>query len=248
MKIDQFRETKIPVVEIFNSISGEGISAGEIVTFVRVAGCNLRCSYCDTQYSYEQNGEEVSWMLPEEIVEQVAEFGSQQVICTGGEPLESDYPKRYLPLYLAVKGFAVRIETNGSCQLYDNQEFRNFLTDSLLAQVDYTVDVKCPSSGMAEHDQLGGNIEKLDSRDELKFVVGSQEDIEYAEEMINNYRGVLAANGIVINFSPVSGELDPAYLVDFLTAKEEYFNNNGLKVRLSLQIHKIIWSEETRGV
>ncbi|MCK8826937.1 radical SAM protein [Natroniella acetigena] len=248
MKTEEFRETKIPVVEIFNSISGEGISAGEVVTFVRVAGCNLRCSYCDTQYSYERSGAGVSWMLPEKIVEQVTEFGSQQVICTGGEPLEVDYPKRYLPLYLAVKGFAVRIETNGSCPLYDNQEFRSFLTDSTLAQVDYTVDVKCPSSGMVEHDRLGENLQKLDSKDELKFVVGSQEDIEYAEEVISNYREVLASNGVIINFSPVTGEIEPAYLVDFLTTKEEYFNNSGLKVRLSLQIHKIIWSEETRGV
>ncbi|WP_408954434.1 radical SAM protein [Natroniella sp. ANB-PHB2] len=248
MEIEEFRETKIPVVEIFNSISGEGISAGEVVTFVRVAGCNLRCSYCDTEYSYERNGEDVSWMLPEEIVEQVSEFGSQKVICTGGEPLEVKYPKRYLPLYLAVKGFAVRIETNGSCPLYNNQEFRSFLTDSLLAQINYTVDVKCPSSGMFEYDLLGENVERLDSKDELKFVVGSQEDIEYAEDIIDNYKEILAAEGVVVNFSPVSGELPPAYLVDYLTAKEEYFNNNGLKVRLSLQIHKIIWPEETRGV
>lgn len=123
MKRQEFLNEKIPMVEIFNSISGEGITSGFLTTFVRVYGCNLRCSYCDTKYSY--NGEYIL-MTPIEILAQVNKLNCKRVIVTGGEPLEEEKLKRYIPLFLAQNGYDVRIETNGSIRLYDEDEIYEF--------------------------------------------------------------------------------------------------------------------------
>ena len=248
MTVDKFKGTVIPVVEIFNSVSGEGISAGTITTFVRVAGCNLRCSYCDTTYSYDEFSENNQMMTPYEIVDRVSQFGCKDIICTGGEPLEPQKPKRYLPLYLASKGFKVKIETNGSCPVYSNEELGCFLKGDRFEVLNYALDIKCPGSGMTKYNIFEENLEKLHEGDELKFVVSNQEDIAYAIKVIDKYKDILALNKVVINFSPAYGLIKPEELVEVLKEKHQYFSNYELRVRLSLQLHKIIWPADARGV
>lgn len=247
MNLEQFMQYKIPVVEIFTSISGEGISAGEVVTFVRTAGCNLRCSYCDTTYSYEETGENNEYLTPEEIVEKLIKIGAAKVLCTGGEPLEISKAKRILPLYLATKGFDVRIETNGSCPVYNKDEITTFANNQTLS-LHYVLDIKCPKSGMSENNIFEENFTQLSLGDELKFVVADQGDIDYALTVLHKYSEILSRNEIVINFSPVFNSIDCKDIVQMLVEKNSYFIAEGLKVRLSLQIHKVIWNPETRGV
>ncbi|MBM7623337.1 7-carboxy-7-deazaguanine synthase QueE [Sporohalobacter salinus] len=239
----EMKKVELPVVEIFNSISGEGISAGEIVTFVRLAGCNLRCDYCDTVYSYRDREHEL--LTPQQIINKINNFGSQQLICTGGEPLEEDKPKRYLPLYLAKQGFKVRIETNGSWPIYNQQEFQKFEVDG--EDINYTLDIKCPSSNMVEYN-LFSNLTKLSLNDEIKFVVKGKSDIDYALKVIDDYKDELSEEKIVINFSPVFEELAPKKLVSILQEHQTYFTQSNLKVRLSIQLHKLIWNSEAKGV
>lgn len=248
MKIDKFEQIKIPVVEIFSSISGEGISSGEVVSFVRVAGCNLRCHYCDTQYSYDEIGEGKCYLTPEEIVKELHKLGCEKIICTGGEPLELGKVKRLLPLYLAVQGFDVRIETNGASPLYTTDEIAQLGVDSDELMVHYTMDVKTPSSGMADHNIIQDNFNKLKKGDEVKFVVGSEEDIAFAMDVIHSQMESLAQNEVILNFSPVFGQMEPARLVEVIKNQNRFFQNYQLQVRLSLQIHKYIWPPEARGV
>lgn len=248
MKIDKFEQSKISVVEIFSSISGEGISSGEVVSFVRVAGCNLRCHYCDTQYSYDEIGGEKRYLTPKEIVDEFQELGCEKIICTGGEPLELGKAKRLLPLYLAAKGFDVRIETNGACPLYRPNELVQMGVDEDELTLHYTMDVKSPSSGMSAHNIIEENFEQLSKGDEVKFVVGSEEDIAYAMDVIHSQMETLAQHEVILNFSPVFGQMEPARLVDFMKDQNRFFQNYHLQVRLSLQIHKYIWPPEARGV
>jgi 7-carboxy-7-deazaguanine synthase len=247
MRLNDFVKMKIPVVEIFNSISGEGISAGSVATFIRTAGCNLRCSYCDTVYGYDETGDGNKMLTPDEIVHIVDGFACSTVICTGGEPLEVGKPKRYIPLYLAQKGYKVRIETNGSCPLYSDEELRGFGLEAN-TQVNYSLDIKCPSSNMSMGNIFEDNFSKLKEGDELKFIVGSDEDIEYSLNVTKKYKDSIALNKIVVNFSPVFGVIEPRVIVAMLCENSWYFEQNLLSVRLSLQIHKVIWPPNARGV
>ncbi|MBC8060136.1 MAG: radical SAM protein [Clostridiaceae bacterium] len=247
MNLEQFIKCKIPVVEIFTSISGEGISAGEVLTFVRVAGCNLRCSYCDTTYSYDESANENEFLTGEEIVKRLVEIGAVKLLCTGGEPLETKKAKRYLPLYLAREGFDVRIETNGSCPVYSKEEIATF-TDKEVFPLHYVLDVKCPGSLMHEYNIFEENFSKLRLGDEIKFVVACQEDIDYALAVIDKYKFIFSTNEVIINFSPVFKSIETSDIVTMLVEKNSYFMTEGLSVRLSLQIHKVIWPPEMRGV
>ncbi|EYE87851.1 radical SAM protein [Fervidicella metallireducens AeB] len=248
MKLNDFMKEKIPVVEIFTSISGEGITAGEVVTFIRTAGCNLRCSYCDTTYSYDEFSDENQLLTPVEILDRITEIGVKEIICTGGEPLEIGKSKRYLPLYLADKGFKVRIETNGSCPVYNKTEIINFTGDNKIPNLFYVLDIKSPSSGMSRFNIFEDNLRKLRKGDELKFVVGDSNDIDYALKVIEKYKNLLANGEVIINFSPVFNRIEAGEIVEMLKRHYSYFIQNGLKVRLSLQIHKFIWPPEKRGV
>lgn len=247
MKLFEFIETKIPIVEIFNSISGEGISSGNIVTFVRTAGCNLRCSYCDTEYSYDEQGSNLVFLTPKEILEQIKIFNCNNVICTGGEPLELNKAKRYLPIYLSKSGYNVRIETNGSCPLYSKNELEEYTKGNSI-NVSYSLDVKCPDSRMSDFNIFSDNFSKLKQGDELKFVVASEEDLDYAYRIIEEYKSYFVHKRIIINFSPVFTIMSPIDLVEKLKKKNLYFNKNQLNIRLSLQLHKYIWNADTRGV
>lgn len=248
MKIKEFEEVRIPIVEIFNSISGEGISAGEVVTFLRVAGCNLRCSYCDTTYSYEEFDDEYQLMTPQEILEILRQYNCNKIICTGGEPLEIAKDKRYLPLYLLEQGYEVRIESNGSCPIYSQEELRKFVIKDGSNRLNYTLDVKAPSSNMSEHNIFVENFINLTTGDELKFVVANNEDLKYAKEIIDKYKDILAKKGVIINFSPVFEVIEAEEIVEFLKENNSYFIDNDLQTRLSLQLHKFIWNPEAKGV
>jgi 7-carboxy-7-deazaguanine synthase len=244
LELSDFKRKKVKVVEIFNSISGEGVSSGEIVTFVRLAGCNLRCSYCDTRYSYEGQNHEL--MTPEEILEEVKSYGTDKIICTGGEPLEEETPKRYVPLYLARQGYQVRVESNGSWPIYTERELEKYTTGHEI-ELYYTLDVKCPSSEMAQSNYFA-NFSQLQAGDELKFVVANQRDLEYALQVINQHHQTLAREDIMLNFSPAFSQIEAEEIVEFLQEHQDYFKNNDLTVRLSMQLHKVIWEPDQKGV
>jgi 7-carboxy-7-deazaguanine synthase len=245
MTREQFENTPIPIVEIFQSISGEGISAGNMVVFVRVAGCNLRCTWCDTKYSFPESGESVSMMLPGDIVSNIESFGNREIICTGGEPLEEGKAKRLLPAWLASLGYKTRIETSGASKLYQSDELSIFT--GAASNITYCMDVKCPGSGMV-YQNLLTNITLLQKGDELKFVVKDTTDLNFSFDVIEAYKKQLSKNAIAINFSPVFDAITPSEIVDFLKQKTKFIVDNGLWVRLSLQIHKYIWPPFMRGV
>lgn len=245
MTIKEFEKQRIPIVELFQSISGEGISAGNLVSFVRVAGCDLRCSWCDTKYSFPETGKGVQQLLPDEIVKQLYEMGGSEVICTGGEPLEEGKLKRYLPAYLASNDFSVRIETSGCSRLYSNKELDQFNISR--EEIIYCIDIKCPGSGMSDRN-IFENILQLAEEDEIKFVVSDQKDLDYALEIISKYKDHISDQQIALNFSPVFGEMNPIEIVSFLKENNTFFEENDLWTRLNLQLHKFIWPPHQRGV
>lgn len=207
------------VVEIFKSIDGEGIRAGYPVTFIRLQGCNLRCSYCDTTYSYYESTE----MSVDEIMEEVERLGSKRITVTGGEPLIHE-DIILLLLTLDNRGYLVNIETNGSIPITDVISKTNIIT----------MDYKCPSSGM-EDKMFLDNLKHLRKCDVLKFVVGSTEDLDVCKRL---YKFTKAH----VFISPVFGKIEPKDIVSYI------LDNNMYECRIQLQLHKIIWNPEERGV
>lgn len=213
----------LKVNEIFYSIQGESSYAGLPCVFVRLAGCNLRCSYCDTRYAYDE-GEE---MATPEIVARVASYRCRLVEITGGEPLiQKETPG--LARHLLDEGYGVLLETNGSQDIS--------VLDERCVRI---VDVKCPSSG--EHEMNDPeNLVRLTGRDEVKFVIGDRRDYEFAGKMLESMDHQLLKN-IPVHYSPVFGKMDFELLAGWML--EDHLN-----VRLQLQLHKIIWDPERRGV
>jgi len=211
------------VNEVFYSIQGESTYAGRPCVFVRLTGCNLRCSYCDTQYAYEEGG----IMEVNHIFEQVAPYQCRLVEITGGEPLVQDDTPILIESLLD-DGYEVLLETNGSMDISR--------VDERCVKI---VDIKCPSSGMIEKNDLD-NLGKLTARDELKFVLGTREDYEYAKKIVA-YKQLDPNRINPVNFSPIFEQLDPKIL-------SEWILEDHLDVRLHLQLHKYIWGPETRGV
>jgi 7-carboxy-7-deazaguanine synthase len=213
------------VNEIFSSIEGEGIRAGELCTFVRLAGCNLSCDYCDTKYAQcQQDGKE---MHPDEIVAQCSKLGNINITVTGGEPLIHNNIMDLLGLLCAV-GFKVNVETNGSMPIAKYKISPAF-KDNLF----FTMDYKCLSSGMNSHMDCK-NFVDLRSGDVLKFVVGNRKDMEQCLA----FRPLLCHKYL----SPVFGQIEPKEIVEFM--KE----NNLADYRLQIQLHKIVYPPEMRGV
>jgi 7-carboxy-7-deazaguanine synthase len=210
----------LKVSEIFHSIQGESSRAGLPCVFVRLAGCNLRCSYCDTRYAYDQG----RLMEIPDILEQVRRLRCPLVEVTGGEPLIQEETPSLIGRLLD-EGHTVLLETNGSIDIST--------VDRRCARI---VDIKCPSSEMAGQNDLR-NLKRLRARDELKFVIGDRRDYEFAKEILSTIR----AARLKINFSPVFGTLALRTLAEWILADR-------LPVRLNLQLHKIIWDPETRGV
>lgn len=210
----------LKVCETFASIQGESSQAGWPCAFVRLVGCNLRCAWCDTAYSYEGGVERGL----DDLVAEVLGFGLPLVEITGGEPLlQPDTPE--LARRLLAAGLRVLVETNGSLDI------------SVLPQgATAIVDIKGPSSGEAARMDLG-NLERLRPGDEVKFVIGGREDYAHMLGLLPR----LDPRRVIINASPLFSQLPPATLVDWMVADR-------LPVRLNLQQHKVIWPTERRGV
>ena len=214
--------------EKFVSINGEGQRAGELAVFLRFCGCNLNCGYCDTHWA---NTSDVKYELAsaEEIVAYVKSTGVKNVTLTGGEPL-LQANIAYLIGLLGASGAEVEIETNGSVPL------KNIVSISPRPAV--TADYKLPSSGMEKY-MLTENFSYLTLRDAVKFVVGDNCDLMRAEQIINEYG---LTDRCRVYFSPVFGKIKPVEITEFI--KERKLNG----VRLQLQLHKIIWEPDMRGV
>ncbi|MBN1306469.1 MAG: radical SAM protein [Chitinispirillaceae bacterium] len=208
------------VCEFFKSIQGESTHAGRTCVLVRLSGCNLFCSYCDTPYA-RYGGKVVSF---EALLEQIEAYSCGLVAITGGEPLLQQGTAAFARRLLAL-GKTVLVETNGSLDI-------GVLPEGCIR----IVDVKCPSSG-EEHSFLERNISRLRRSDELKFVLGTKEDFDWALAFIERHD--VPENQTVL-FSPVAGKVSPADLARWIL-------DANATVRLQLQLHKIIWGER-RGV
>ncbi|MCX7747406.1 MAG: radical SAM protein [Clostridia bacterium] len=207
------------VNEIFLSVQGESLSAGFPTIFVRFTGCNLRCSYCDTSYAYEEGRD----MHPIEIHNSIKMYGYQRVCLTGGEPLLQEGMGKLLSI---LENYNVTIETNGSV-----------LLDSAMLgdKHSFVMDVKTPSSGCSDH-ICWENFDLLSDKDEIKFVIGNREDYEWSREIIKKF----VKKG-TITFSPVFGKIPYADIVEWILFDR-------LNVRFQLQMHKLIWNPAKRGV
>ncbi len=210
------------ISEIFYSIQGESSFAGLPCVIIRLAYCNLRCSYCDTPYAL-QGGEERS--IPE-ILQMIAPYPTRLALVTGGEPM---LQKSVHELFrcLLERNYTVLLETGGQVLLADVDP-----------QVHKIVDFKCPSSGMEAHNDYR-NVDCLTRNDEVKFVIGDRQDFDWACGIVRRYD--LASRVGSILFSPVYGKLPYADLARWVL-------ECGLPVRLQLQLHKIIWPDIERGV
>ena len=216
------------VVEIFESIHGEGMRAGELAVFVRMKGCNLSCNYCDTMWANKPDCE-FAEMTAEQIVDRVKKSGIKNVTLTGGEPLLQKDADKLLEAFSSEKDIRVEIETNGSIDLKPFLKFEN---------VSFTMDYKLPESDMEKYMNTD-NFKILRKKDTLKFVASSVNDLKKAKEIIEKYELIGKVN---IIFSPVFGKIELTDIVDIL--KDNKLND----VRMQLQMHKFIWDPEERGV
>jgi len=216
-------EPTLAVCELFRSIQGEGTRAGLPCAFVRTAGCNLRCRWCDTEYARSGPGERVP--VPQ-LVERVAAMRTRLVCITGGEPLVQAWAVSELARALLERGHTVVVETNGTLDV-----------SALPEGAAVVMDVKCPGSGECGK-TLPGNLERLGQGDEVKFVIADRADFDWAERFV---RGHGLEEGPQVLFAPAHGLLEPRELAGWILG-------SGLDVRLQLQLHRIIWPERTRGV
>ena len=217
------------VAEKFISINGEGVRAGELAVFVRFQGCNLACHYCDTKWALAKDCpcEEMS---PEQIYAYIKSTGIKNVTLTGGEPLLHKDMDRLLAILLADEDLRVEIETNGAVDL------RKFC--ACPGRPVFTMDYKLPSSGY-EKSMVLSNFELLSPDDTVKFGSGSTEDLEKAYQIIQEYDLLRKCH---VYFSPVFGDIEPVEIVNFMMDHE--LN----EARLQIQMHKVIWHPDKRGV
>ncbi|KAF0150781.1 MAG: radical-activating enzyme radical SAM superfamily [Ignavibacteria bacterium] len=211
----------IKINEIYKSIQGESSKAGLPCTFIRLTYCNLRCSYCDSEYSFYDGTE----MEIEEILSEIKMLECNLVEVTGGEPL---FQKECLDLLkrLCDEGYEVMLETGGSLPI-----------ENVDKRVMIILDLKCPSSGMMKKN-LYENAYHLKQIDEIKFVIGTKEDYQWAKEKMEEFNLYQKCS---ILFSTVFGELSPQTLIEWIL-------EDNLHVRFQLQLHKYIWDPKTKGV
>ncbi len=202
--------------EIFYSLQGEGKWTGLHNIFIRTSGCNLRCSYCDTKYAYDDGKE----MSIDKILSQICKYHCKYVCITGGEPLLQNETLNLIDLLLK-RNYKICLETNGSINV---KKISN--KESLII----SLDIKCPSSNMHEKILLE-NISLLCKYDQLKFVIKDKEDYNYAKKIINKYKPICT-----VFFQPVWGT-NPSDLADWILC-------DGLNVKLGLQLHKLLWGDQ----
>lgn len=252
-----------PVAELFTSINGEGPKAGRLAAFVRFPQCNLSCSFCDTAWANAADCPTTIESLAD-LTAFVSASGAECITLTGGEPLLQDNIDDLIRgLLSSDPDWSIEIETNGAADLTAAANARHawahrraqaligdddggvlsrlnrrniFLRES--ARVSFTMDWKLPSSGMEEY-MLPDNLKLLEPHDSIKFVAGTQDDLDRALEVMQQY-GLTDREGVF--FSPVFGELEPADIVEFMK------RNRLAKARVQLQLHKIIWPNEEKGV
>ena len=231
------KDTKVyKVIEIFGSIDGEGRRAGELTTFIRLSGCNLKCSWCDTNYS--QDGKCGTMMSLNEIIEQVERIGYKNITVTGGEPLIHNEIDMLLEA-LSNRFYDVNVETNGTINP------KKYIIDSNYKNVWFTIDYKSKSSGM-QHAMNIDNFVYLRDCDVIKFVVGNREELEDAYAFMLELEDKLLSEHTqvpLVYFSPVFGMIEPVQIVEFMKEK-----NLSSRVRVQLQLHKIIWDPKQTGV
>jgi len=221
---DEVLSRTLQVCEIFRSIQGEGLDAGLPCVFVRLAGCNLRCTYCDTPYAWERDdGRE---MPVRDIIAEVASYATNLVEVTGGEPLlqPTVYP---LMRALVDRGYRVLLETSG----HEN-------AGNVPDEVVRIIDVKTPGSGMS-HGSYAVNLKSLRPTDQIKFVITGRADYDWAKQHVLEYD--LLGRVAAVFFGPAHGILSPRELAGWILADR-------LAVRMHLQVHKYIWGPDTRGV
>lgn len=212
----------LTVNEIFYSIQGEASRVGSPCVFVRLTACDLRCSWCDTEYAFYEGRKQSL----DDVVAEVERHGCRLVEITGGEPLLQDdvYP---LMETLIARGHTVMLETGGHRPVA-----------RVPREVIKIVDVKCPGSGESDKNHWD-NLAVLGDRDEVKFVVKDRADYEFARDVIRRHD--LAGRVSAVLLSPVHGVLPPQQLAAWILADH-------LPARLQLQVHKLIWPAQTRGV
>ncbi len=204
------------VTEIFYSIQGESATVGIPTTFVRLTGCPLRCTYCDTEYAFS-GGETMSL---EDVIARVAKFPTRYVTVTGGEPLAQKNCTVLLDR-LIENGYSVSLETSGAMDL-----------SAVNSQVVKVMDLKTPSSG-EQHRNRYPNFAFLDKKDQIKFVIGTREDYLWARDLLKNFALDQCCS---VLFSPVTGRMDATQLADSIL-------EDGLPVRFQIQLHKILWGD-----
>lgn len=220
-------ESFLRITEIFHSIQGESTWAGVPCTFVRLTGCPLRCSWCDTEYAFHGG----SRMTFDEILREVASYPARVVEVTGGEPLA--HPGAFdLTRRLLDEGYTVLVETSGA-----------FDVSPLDPRVHKIMDLKCPGSGEF-HRNLWANLDHLTERDEVKFVVKDRADYEWARQAIAEHgldRRVGGGTLRALLMSPVWGDIE-------LEPLARWILEDGLPVRFQVQVHKLIWGADAKGV
>lgn len=221
--------TRYPVAESFVSINGEGTHAGQLAVFIRFCGCNLSCSFCDTMWVNQPDTPYTS-MTVEEICELVQKTGVKNVTITGGEPLLQPDIAQLLVRLAETADRYIEIETNGSIHLAPFA--------SISPSICFTMDYKLPGSGMETH-MCTDNFALLKPQDTVKFVAGSCDDLNRALEIIEQYD---LTHRCHVYFSPVFGRIEPVEIVEFMM--EHTLND----INLQLQMHKVIWDPNKRGV
>jgi len=211
----------LKVNEIYHSIQGESTYSGLPCVFIRLTGCNLRCTYCDTEYAFFDGNER----SVDEIIDEIRKYNCKLVEITGGEPLIQDNSIELMKK-LCDNDFTVMLETAGNMSIKNVDE-----------RVKIIMDLKCPSSGMMDKN-LYENTEHLKKEDEIKFVIGNREDYDWSKNTLSKYN---LNNKCTVHFSAVFNKLDPQSLVNWILEDK-------LEVRFQLQMHKFIWHPETKGV
>ena len=211
----------LKINEIYYSVQGESTHAGRPCIFIRLTYCNLRCTYCDTEYAF-YDGEDME--IPE-IMNENQQWDCNLVEVTGGEPL---FQEECIDLLndLVNSIYEIMLETGGSLSISDVPK-----------EIIKIVDFKCPSSGMVKKN-LWSIMDDLQAHDEVKFVIGNREDFDWAKDRITEYS---MDKICTLLFSPTFGEINPQQIVEWILAEN-------LPVRMQLQMHKMIWSPEEKGV